>query len=279
MPRISGSGGRRSTSGYWWPEAAAEEGAVRIAGSRLTEAAAAGSWGQTGSPRRGAALASLAEAGRRTPEAARLHPRLWAPSAQAETPGQFSAGGGGGGWYGGGGGFNAAAGGGGSGNGPAGTSFETGVHSGDGQVTITYTANPTPPNPTPTAGEHPKCKKLRKKLKRQQTGARQGGKRGEAGDDPGQHQGHEEAPQEARLQTCLPIVAWLIVARLAPDARATVDELPELLSDFGTLALGLTRSREILPGRCRRRTSSLLNPPVRSGRPRTARDLGPEEPP
>ena len=57
-----------------------------MAGSRLTEVAAAGSWGQTGSPRRGAALASLAEAGRRTPEAARLHPRLWAPSAQAETP-------------------------------------------------------------------------------------------------------------------------------------------------------------------------------------------------
>jgi hypothetical protein len=52
----------------------------------------------------------------------------------------FSAGGGGGGWYGGGGGFNAGAGGGGSGHGPAGTSFETGVNSGDGQVTITYTA-------------------------------------------------------------------------------------------------------------------------------------------
>ena len=31
--------------------------------------------------------------------------------------------------------------------------------------------------------------------------------------------------------------------------------------------------------RCRRRTSSLLNPRVRSGRPRTARDLGREEPP
>jgi hypothetical protein len=84
--------------------------------------------------------------------------------------GIFSAGGGGGGWYGGGGGFNAGAGGGGSGTGPAGTNFETGVHSGDGQVTITYTANPTPANPTPTAGEHPNCKKLRKKLKRQQKG-------------------------------------------------------------------------------------------------------------
>ena len=44
------------------------------------------------------------------------------------------------------------------------------MHSGDGQVTITYTANPTPANPTPTAGEHPNCKKLRKKLKRQQKG-------------------------------------------------------------------------------------------------------------
>ena len=42
------------------------------------------------------------------------------------------------------------------------------MHSGDGQVTITYTANPTPPNPTPTASKDPKCKKLRKKLKRQQ---------------------------------------------------------------------------------------------------------------
>jgi hypothetical protein len=52
----------------------------------------------------------------------------------------FSPGGGGGGWYGGGGGFSVGAGGGGSGHGPAGTSFETGVHSGDGQVTITYTA-------------------------------------------------------------------------------------------------------------------------------------------
>ncbi len=44
------------------------------------------------------------------------------------------------------------------------------MHSGDGQVTITYTANPTPANPTPTAGEPPNCKKLRKKLKRQQKG-------------------------------------------------------------------------------------------------------------
>ena len=43
--------------------------------------------------------------------------------------------------------------------------------------------------------------------------------------------------------------------------------------------LCLTRCRGILRGRCRRRTSSLLNSPVRSGRPRTARDLGPEEPP
>ena len=86
-------------------------------------------------------------------------------------------GGGGGGWYGGGGGFLNGAGGGGSGTGPAGTSFETGVHSGDGQVTITYTANPTPPN----AGEHPNCKKLRKKLKRQQTGLAKAGSEAKQG--------------------------------------------------------------------------------------------------
>ena len=84
--------------------------------------------------------------------------------------GSFSAGGGGGGWYGGGGGFNAGAGGGGSGYGPAGTSFETGVHSGDGQATVTYTATPTS-----AAGENPKCKKLRKKLKRQQKGLAEAG--------------------------------------------------------------------------------------------------------
>ena len=45
------------------------------------------------------------------------------------------------------------------------------MHSGDGQVTITYTANPTPP----TASEHPNCKKLRKKLKRQQKGLAKAG--------------------------------------------------------------------------------------------------------
>jgi hypothetical protein len=49
------------------------------------------------------------------------------------------------------------------------------VHSGDGQVTITYTATSTPPNPTATAGENPKCKKLRKKLKRQQKGLAKAG--------------------------------------------------------------------------------------------------------
>ena len=81
----------------------------------------------------------------------------------------FGGGGGGGGSYGGGGGSLLAGGGGGSGHGPTGTSFETGVRSGDGQVTITYTANPTPPaNPTVAPGKDPKCKKLRKKLKHQQ---------------------------------------------------------------------------------------------------------------
>ena len=48
-------------------------------------------------------------------------------------------GGGGGGWFGGGGGLGAAGGGGGSGHGPEGTVFETGVRSGDGLVTVTYT--------------------------------------------------------------------------------------------------------------------------------------------
>ena len=53
-------------------------------------------------------------------------------------------GGGGGGWFGGGGGFSAAGGGGGSGFCPAPcTNFETGVRSGDGEVTVTYTV-PTP---------------------------------------------------------------------------------------------------------------------------------------
>jgi len=38
-------------------------------------------------------------------------------------------------------------GGGGSGFGPAGTTFETGVRSGDGEVTITYSKRCTPPAP------------------------------------------------------------------------------------------------------------------------------------
>ena len=49
-------------------------------------------------------------------------------------------GGGGGGWWGGGGGVGGG-GGGGSGAGPAGTVFQTGVRSGDGLVTVTYTPN------------------------------------------------------------------------------------------------------------------------------------------
>jgi Glycine rich protein len=73
---------------------------------------------------------------------------------------------GGGGWYGGGGGTATGGGGGGSGHGPAGTTFETGVRSGDGQVTITYTANPPAPAAI-AAAEDPKCERLRKKLKRQ----------------------------------------------------------------------------------------------------------------
>ena len=55
------------------------------------------------------------------------------------------AGGGGGGYYGGAGGSPGTGGGGGSGFGPAGTVFETGVRSGDGQVLLTY----TPPDSTP----------------------------------------------------------------------------------------------------------------------------------
>jgi hypothetical protein len=75
---------------------------------------------------------------------------------------------GGGGWYGGGGATINIGGGGGSGHGPAGTAFETGVRSGDGQVTITYTANPAAPAPAAiAAAEDPKCERLRKKLTRQ----------------------------------------------------------------------------------------------------------------
>ncbi|MEV7012250.1 IPT/TIG domain-containing protein [Streptosporangium sp. NPDC051022] len=71
-------------------------------------------------------------------------------------------GGGGGGWYGGGGGGGrgpsndtgsaAAGGGGGSGYGPAGTIFSTGVRSGDGVVTITYTPVPTITGISPVSG-------------------------------------------------------------------------------------------------------------------------------
>jgi hypothetical protein len=53
------------------------------------------------------------------------------------------AGAGGGGWYGGAAGQNGSGGGGGSGHGPPGTTFETtGVHEGNGQVTITYSVPP-----------------------------------------------------------------------------------------------------------------------------------------
>jgi Ca2+-binding RTX toxin-like protein len=55
------------------------------------------------------------------------------------TEGGNFGGGGGGGWYGGGAGVNTGGGGGGSGYGPTGTTFQTGVRSGDGLVTITYT--------------------------------------------------------------------------------------------------------------------------------------------
>ena len=53
-------------------------------------------------------------------------------------------GGGGGGWYGGGGGDAGGGGGGGSGYGPPGTSLQTGVQSGNGLVTITYTCRRSP---------------------------------------------------------------------------------------------------------------------------------------
>ena len=52
----------------------------------------------------------------------------------------YSSGGGGGGYYGGGGGQKGSGGGGGSGYGPASTVFQTGVRSGNGVVTVTYTA-------------------------------------------------------------------------------------------------------------------------------------------
>ena len=60
-------------------------------------------------------------------------------------------GGGGGGYYGGGGSEFDGGGGGGSGFGPAGTTFQTGVHSGDGVITVSYTA-PTASITTPADG-------------------------------------------------------------------------------------------------------------------------------
>jgi len=69
--------------------------------------------------------------------------------------GAAGAGGGGGGWFGGGGGGVGAGvsggGGGGSGHGPAGTTFETGVRSGNGLVTVSYELDP-PPVTTIAAG-------------------------------------------------------------------------------------------------------------------------------
>ena len=60
-------------------------------------------------------------------------------------PGSGSGGGGGGGgYYGGAGGYNTGGAGGGSGFGPAGTRFETGTHTGDGEIVITY--GPSTPN-------------------------------------------------------------------------------------------------------------------------------------
>ena len=72
----------------------------------------------------------------------------------------ISGGGGGGGYFGGAGGSadpstaDAGGGGGGSGSGPAGTTFETGVRSGDGLVEITYdaAAGTCPEEPAPTGG-------------------------------------------------------------------------------------------------------------------------------
>lgn len=73
-------------------------------------------------------------------------------------------GGGGGGYYGGGGGSGNAGGGGGSGFGPSGTTFETGVRSGDGVATVTYEASASD-----QAGPNPACDRLRKKRKRQKS--------------------------------------------------------------------------------------------------------------
>ena len=69
----------------------------------------------------------------------------------------FGGGGGGGGWFGGGGGLGGG-GGGGSGHGPEGTVFETGVRSGNGLVTVTYTVSPPvggPPVGGPPVGGPP----------------------------------------------------------------------------------------------------------------------------
>jgi MBG domain (YGX type)/Glycine rich protein len=63
----------------------------------------------------------------------------------------YGGGGGGGGYYGGGGGEVVAGGGGGSGFGPTGTTFQTGIHSGDGVITVSYTI-PTASITTPANG-------------------------------------------------------------------------------------------------------------------------------
>jgi Glycine rich protein len=84
--------------------------------------------------------------------------------------GGVPSGGGGGGWFGGGGGATNGGGGGGSGYGPPGTTFETGVRSGNGLATITYTVNPpapaAPAAPVGPTGQRAaalkKCKKYSK---------------------------------------------------------------------------------------------------------------------
>ena len=63
----------------------------------------------------------------------------------------YGGGGGGGGYYGGGGGQVIAGGGGGSGFGPVGTTFQTGVQSGNGEITVSYTL-PTASITTPANG-------------------------------------------------------------------------------------------------------------------------------
>ena len=131
--------------------------------------------------------------------------------------GLFGMGAGGGGYFGGGAGaFNALGGSPASGGGggsdfpdlahlPAGVgalTVEHGVRTGNGLITISYTANSTA-----SPGQGPEVQEAPQEAEAPAAGARQGEARGEALDGPGQHRGHSEAPQEARLLSLNPIAA------------------------------------------------------------------------